>query len=506
MANQIKKLINQTAIYGLSSIVGRLLNYLLVPLYTRVFIPSEYGKVAILYTYVGFLFIFLTYGMETGFFRFSKNDKYKSKVYASTLLPIFISSLLFVIAVILYAEPISKFINFEQDKSYIIWFAIIIGVDTFTAIPFAKLRLENKAARFATIKIINIVINIGFNLLFLVIIPYIIKNNPDSIVKNFYSADIGIGYIFISNLIASLATVLLLMPDIFGVFKNFAFDFKVFKKIFVYSFPLLFAGLAIMINETIDRILLENFIVVPENIINKREFIVSQIGIYAANYKIAILMSLFIQTFRYAAEPFFFSQADKKNSKKTYADVMKYFLVFSLIIFLGIIAYLDIIKYFIDIRYHEGIIIVPILLMSKLFYGAVYNLSVWYKLTNKTMYGAYLAALGAVVTIVVNILLIPYIGYLASAWAAFICYFVMMISSYFIGRKYYKINYDLKQIGKYTIIAVFIYLIMSYIPSNNIILQYGINTVLLLSFISFFVLKEKLHLRIIEWKQKIKKV
>ncbi len=481
MANPLKKLLGQTAVYGLSSIVGRLLNYLLVPLYTRLFLPAEYGVVTDLYAYVGFLIVLLTYGMETAFFRFAEKSKNQNKVFSTAVTPLFLTSSIFITLVILFAQPIANILMYPEHKEYIIWFAIIIGVDAFISLPFAKLRQENKAIKFATFKFINIGLNIGFNLFFLLLCPYILKNNSSSIIGYIYNPNLGIGYIFISNLIASLSTLLLFVPDFLKV--KYTFSKALLKQLLLYGSPLLFAGLAGMVNEVIDRILLKYLTVPPENVKDAHEYTMSQIGIYGANYKLSILMTLFIQAFRYAAEPFFFAQRKERGAKKTYADVMKYFVIFGLLIFLGVMLYIDIAKRFIANEYWEGLKVVPILLLANLFLGIIYNLSVWFKLTDRTKYGAYIAGLGALITLALNFILIPIIGYLGSAWATFACYFVMMTVSYLLGRKYYRINYQIRRIAAYTMLAVGIYLVSYFIEVQGIF-KYVVSTALLVVFLA----------------------
>ncbi|RKX17138.1 MAG: polysaccharide biosynthesis protein, partial [Candidatus Zixiibacteriota bacterium] len=479
--NTIKKLAGQTAVYGLSSVIGRFLNYLLVPLYTYNLPTGQYGIVTELYAYVSFLIIILTYGMETGFFRFSETETNLNKVYSTTLTSLFSTSSLFIFFFLAFYKNIASTIGYTSHPEYILWFAFIIATDAFVSIPFAKLRRENKAIKFAIIKLINIFVNVGLNLFFIKLCPYLIEQNPDSWVATFGLGDISIKYIFISNLAASLITLLLLLPDILNV--KFEFDKVLLKKILIYSLPLLVAGLAGMVNETLDRILLKVLLPATSDVMQ-------QIGIYGANYKIAILMTLFIQMFRYAAEPFFFSQAKEKDAKETYAKVMKYFIIFGLLIFLFVMLYIDVIKYFIGTDYREGLKIVPIILLANLFLGIIYNLSVWYKLTNKTKFGAYIALIGAGITIILNIILIPRIGYMGSAWATFFCYFSMMIISFIWSRRTYKISYDIKNLLLYFFLALAIFFFVTYFTINNPSIKYTINSILLLGFILLAVLKE----------------
>jgi len=454
----------------------------MVPLYTYNLVAKEYGVVTELYAYVSFLIIILTYGMETGFFRFSETEKDTSKLYSTTLISLFSTSTLFILLVSLFYHKIANVIGYNGHPEYILWFGIVIGLDAFVSMPFAKLRQQNKALKFAVIKFTNIIVNIGLNLFFIVLSPYLIEQNPESWVTIFTDGEISVRYIFISNLISSGVTVLLLLPEILNI--KFAFDSKLLKRILIYSLPLLLAGLAGMVNETLDRILLKYFL--PSSV-----DVMHEIGIYGANYKIAILMTLFIQMFRYAAEPFFFAQAKESNSKNIYSEVMKYFTIFGLFIFLFVMLYLDILKAFIGESYHEGLKIVPIVLMANLFLGIIYNLSIWYKLTNKTKYGALIAVIGAVITIVLNIILIPKIGYMGSAWATFACYFSMMLVSYVLGQKYFKINYDIKSMLIYTLLALVLYFGFENISFESNILKYSVSTLFLIVFIGLAFLKEK---------------
>ncbi|MCD4792276.1 MAG: polysaccharide biosynthesis C-terminal domain-containing protein [Bacteroidales bacterium] len=499
MAHPIKKLVGQTAVYGLSSIVGRLLNYLLVPFITRAFLPDIYGVVVELYAYVGFLLVLLTYGMETGFFRFAEKTNNSNSVFSTALAPLFVTSTVFILAFSFLAQPIANLIQHPDNKEYIIIFAFIIGIDAFVSLPFAKLRHENKALKFAAFKLIGISLNIVIQLFFVVIC----KENSDEFLANFhisglrhlYNPEIGVGYIFIANLIASIFTLILFVPDLIKV--KYSFSKPLLKKMLAFSVPLLFVGLAGMANETIDRILLKYLIVVPPGIDDHAEYVMTQVGIYGGVFKISILMTLFTQAFRYAAEPFFFAQEKEVGAKKVYADVMKYFIIFGLIIFLGVLLFLDIFKFFVGKEYWEGLYIIPILLAANLFLGIIYNLSFWYKLTDKTKYGAYIAGIGALITILFNFILIPKIGYLGSAWGHLACYFTMMIISFFLGRKYYRINYPLKDIFIYVLAALIIYFGSLFIELEGNI-KYLLNTGLITGFLTVVVLKEKLHSKILK--------
>jgi len=498
MANPIKSLIGQTAIYGLSSIIGRLLNYFLVPLYTHLFLTHEYGVVTELLTYVGFFIIFLTYGMETGLFRFSQNRDYKrEEIYATTVSSLFFTSLVFVILVLIFYRNVAELLNYINNPEYILLLGITVGLDAFSSIPFAELRNRNKAKRFATVKLINIGINIGLNLFFLLFCPLVLGEN--NVIFQYFYPKLDVGYIFISYFITSVITLFILIPEILSVFKKFLFNWQLLKSMLKYSLPLMIAGLAGMTSETLDRVLLKYLIVVPEGIQNSAEYVMGEIGIYGANLKIAILMVLFIQAFRYAAEPFFFNYAKNTDSKELYAKVMKYFIIFGLFVFVGITLFIDFVKLMIDTPYHAGLYIIPILLMSKLFFGIIFNLSIWYKLTNLTKFGAILAFSGAFVSVLLNIMLIPKYGYLGSAWASFFSYFVMMVLSFFIGRKYFKIKYDLLNIFLYFIIALSIYftnLIIRDITEYYLL----VNVLLIISFLIIIIKKEGIDFKTIHLK------
>lgn len=466
----LKKLVGQTAVYGLSSIVGRLLNYFLVPWYTRIFTQAEYGIVTDLYAYAVVFLILLTYGMETAFFNFSKQEKDISSVYTTSLVSLFSTSLLFIVLAWVFKYPISHAMGYADKSIYILWFAIIISFDAFLSLPFAQLRLQGKSMQFAIIKLFSIAINIFFNLLFLMILPNCFKQGQfPELAKIFYQYDL-VAYVFISNLLASLFTTLLLLPSIFK--HNGFFSLPLLKKMLLYSGPLLVAGLAGSVNEVFDRILLKYLLVIPETVSNAGEYVMSQIGIYGANYKLSIIMTLFIQTFRYAFEPFFFSQADKKDSRDMYALIMKYFVISGLAIFLFVMAGIGIFQYFIGAGFREGLHIVPILLLANLFLGIVFNLSLWYKLSGKTSYGAYIAIIGAIITLIFNAALIPFIGYTGSAWATLICYVSMAVISLVWGQKHYKIDYPVKSIVLYIIFALFLFMLGKVHIAQSMIYQY----------------------------------
>lgn len=476
--NPIKKLAKQTAVYGLSTIVGRLLNFLLVPLYTNIFSPDEYGVVTELFAYMVFLQIILTYGMETGFFRFTQKDYKLNTVFSTTLTSLFTTSFLFIGIAILFSNTISSLLGYSNNPEYIIYSALILGLDAITAIPFAKLRQQNQGYKFVILKIVNISVNIGLNLFFLVLC----RTSKIEILNDLYNPQIGVGYIFISNLVASAVSFIIFIPDFFKV--KFDFDAKLLKTMLLYSLPLLISGFAGSINETLDRLVLKFWLTVPENIPDAHQYVMYQMGIYGANTKIAVFMTLFVQTFRFAADPFYFSQAKQVGFEKVFADVMKYFIILGLLIFLGVILYIDIFKYFEGSEFFEGLPVVAPLLLGHLLMGIVYNLSFWYKLKDKTSLGIYIFVIGAIVTIIMNYFLIPQIGYLGCAWANVACYVVMLIITYLWGQKYLPINYNLKRISLYFILAISLYISSIYLKQDNLFINLLINSFLLIIFVA----------------------
>lgn len=455
--NPFKKLLSQTAIYGLSSVIGRLLNYLLVPLYTRFFIPEEYGVITEMYAYLAFFLVLLTYGMETTFFRFSsKHDN--RHVYSTALISVLSTALLFLFFINFKAEAIANTIGYIGSEKLIIWLSFIIFLDVVSAIPFARLRNQNKAVRFSIIKLINILVNIALNIYFVIIMQY------------------GFEYVFIANLISSVITLFLLTPEL--VYIDWIFDANLYRKMIKYSFPLLFAGLAGMTNEAIDRILLKFYI-------SDTNVVMSELGIYGAFYKLSIIMTLFIQTFRYAAEPFFFSQAKSENNVKIYAQVLNYFVITTATIFLFVTIFFDVAINFIgqDFRDERGFLVVSILLLANMFLGIYYNLSIWYKLIDKTYYGAILSVFGAVITLVLNVYLIPMISFVGSAWATLICYFLMVLASFLLSKKQFPIPYNIKRITFYILSMLTIYFIVLITDFHMLVDTIWIALFLLIAFI-----------------------
>lgn len=475
----MKSLAKDTAIYGLSSIVGRALNALLVPFYMYTFPnPGEYGKVSAIYGYTAFLGILLIYGMETGFFRFmNKESEDPRKVYSSILMSLGTTSILFLALCLLFVNPIASLINIPENPEYIIMMAIVIAIDAFMSIPFAYLRYKKRPIRFASIKLINIFLSIFFNLFFLLLCPKIYQSNPESI-NWFYDPSLGIGYIFVSNLLATVLSSLLLIPEIIG-FK-YTYDKQLMKRIFTYSFPILILGIAGVINQTIAQL------VYPFIFENPTEAF-EQLGIYSACLKLTVIITMFTQAFRYAYEPFIFAQNKDKNNdeanRQSYATAMTYFIIFALLVFLGVMFYVDLLNYIGQYKkYLVGLNIVPIAMMGEIFFGIYFNLSIWYKLTDKTKYGAWFSIIGCLITVALNFILVPLIGYIGSAWATFVCNLVIMTISYFFGQKYFSIKYDLKKIFSYFLIFAVVYAAAMYPDFDNPILKVAYRTVWLLIF------------------------
>lgn len=447
--NPIKSLAGQTAVYGMGTIIPRLLNYLLVPFYTRVFSQHEYGQVTELYAYVAFLLVLLTYGMETAFFRFAQKEGSK-RVFNNAWSAVILSSAFFIGLMLLLYPTAAQSIGYQSESTFILLIALIVALDATTAIPFALLRQQNKARVFALIKIANVTLNISLNIFFIFLIP---EKSTAWAEALFGPGTSLVLWVFVSNLTASLLTLLLLLPYIRGF--RFNLDYTLLKPMLHYALPVLVVGLAGMTNDVIDKLLLKHLL--PD-----ADGALAQVGIYGANFKLAVLMTLFIQMFRYAAEPFFFANAEKKESPELFAHVMNYFVIFGLSIFLMVTLFMDYFKLFIGANFHEGLSIVPIILMANLFYGIFFNLSVWYKLTDRTRYGAIISLIGASITVLLNIILIPIWGYYGSAWAHFVCYFAMMVISYAWGKRFYKIPYSLKRLAVYGALAMVLYALSSY--------------------------------------------
>lgn len=483
----IKKLASQTAIYGLSSMIGRFLNYLLVPLHTRVFERAEFGVVSEFYAYISFLLILFTYGMETAFFHFSHKED-KDKVYSNSLIMLLCSSVLISVVFISASSSLANTIGYPNKGIYIVWMTLIIAFDTLAAIPFARLRQQNKAVLFTSYRLLNILLNIFLNFFFLYLCPKYVNEDGGLLTKianSVYSKQIGIGYVFISNLLSSFITFLLMLPQ----YRNITFkpDLDLLKKMLLYASPLLIAGFAGMINETLDRAVYKYLAPNPKTAL-------AELGVYSACYKLSIIITIFIQTFRFAAEPFFFSQAKKDEKREVFARVMKYFVIICAFIFVVVMLYIDVIKLFIGEEYRTGLAVVPILMMANICLGIFYNLSMWYKVTGQTKYGAYFAMFGSTVTIILLIVLIPKFGYMGAAWATLVTYAGMMVLSYITGQKNYPVPYNVKEVFTYLFIALMVYftgLGINKLLAPEGIIHWLLQTVLLATFVLIIYLIEK---------------
>jgi O-antigen/teichoic acid export membrane protein len=436
----LKKLASETLLYGLSSIVGRLLNYLLVPLYTRQFLAGEYGVVNELYAYSGFLMVVFSYRMESAFFRFGTPDQDRQRAYGTASWSLIISTLCFVALLFVFAQPVAAWLRYAQHPEYVRWFALILGLDCLSELPFARLRLENRPRRFVAIKLLNIGLNIGLNLFWIVFCPWAAQQGH-AWVHTVWSPEVGVGYVFLSNVVASAVTLLVLLPQ----FRHIGgqFDGTLWRTMLRYSAPLVVVGFAGIINEMLDRALLTRLL--PGSLTDNR----AQLGIYGANYKLAMLITLFTQAYRYAAEPFFFKNANSKDALRLQADATKWFTVAATAAMLGILLYLDVVKHFIGERFHEGLHVVPILLMANLLLGVYYNVSVWYRLKDRTMTGAWISLGGAAITLVFNLLWVPSIGYTGAAWATLLCYAFMLAATWWAGRVIHPVPYPMLRMAAY---------------------------------------------------------
>ena len=473
MAN-LKSVVKDTAIYGLSSIVGRFLNYLLVPLYTAKLSAASggYGVITNVYAYTALLMVILTYGMETTFFRYvNKEGENPDKVYSTTMISVASTSLLFVLLVLLFLQPISSFMGYADHSSYIWVMAVTVAVDAFACIPFAYLRYKKRPMKFAILKLANIMMTILLNLFFFLLLPV-------------WTGDGGLvdaGYAFYINLFCSVALLFFLLKEITAV--PFDFDKALLRRMLSYSWPILVLGVAGILNQTADNILFPY--IYPGTDAH------SQLGIYGAASKIAMIMAMITQAFRYAYEPFVFGNNNDKDSRNTYAKAMKFFIIFTLLAFLVVMAYIDLLKYIIGRDYWEGLKVVPVVMAAEIMMGIYFNLSFWYKLIDKTIWGAWFSGIGCVVLITVNVLFVPRYGYMACAWAGFMGYASAMTISYLVGQKKYPINYPLKEIVLYVALAAVLYIGIGY--SNRLLPLWAalaMNTVIVFLFIAYIVKKD----------------
>lgn len=450
-----KKLASETAAYGLSSILARLINYLFGFFIVKYISTEDYGVYSKMYAYAGFLLVFLTHGMETTFFRFLHKDGFQKKAYSTAFTSVFITTVLFVLSILVFIRPASNFI--EEAPQLIRIFIFIMAFDVLSALPFASLRAQNRPLKFAFYKIFNIGIFILFNILFFIILPYFNIEITSSKVDN----------IFIANLIASVLTFVLLFFQAEKV--TWSIDKKQYKEMLLYGLPIMLVGFAGMINEMLDRAMMTKLLPYDTAMNN------IQLGIYSFNYKFAMPISMFLQAYRFAAEPIFFREAGKVDNKKIYADMMKFYIIAACFIFLGIVLMMPTLKTFFTwytsnaAILFEGVFIVPILLIANLCLGAYFNISTWYKITDKTQYGAIIAVVGAIITVVLNFILVPKIGYAGGAWATMICYISMLIIGYVLERKYYPIPYQHGRIALYVGVTLAISFVFNQYISEKIV-------------------------------------
>ncbi len=470
--------------YGASSIAARFLNYLLTPYLTGTLLTSAYGEMSLVYALIPFLNIIFTYGLETAYFRYAQRNENSSDVYNTITVSLILSTISFTLLMLLFRQDLANLISLKEHPEYISWSAFIIAFDALGTIAFAKLRQQGRPVKYASIRIAGILINIALTIFFLSVCPKIAAKNPDSIWLTFYDKKIGVGYVFIANLVQSVVTFLLLWKEFFSF--RWKFNGPLWKEIMLYSMPLIVAGFGGMINETFDRIMLGWWSNSPDP--------KTEVGIYSGCYKLSILISLFIQAFRLGAEPFFFKQATGENPQRVYARVMKFFVITVCVMFLFVALYIDIWKHFIqDPKIWTGLRVVPILLLANMFLGIYYNLSIWYKLTNKTGAGAWITLFGAVITLGINYFFIPKYGYMACAWATFFCYGTMMVVSFVWGQKHYRIPYAWKKLLAYMVIVVLLFFAhWGFMKLElGVWVNRGFATVLLFSFIIFVLNVEK---------------
>lgn len=481
MAN-LKTLFKDTALYGMSSIVGRFLNYLLVPLYTAKIAASSggYGVITNVYAYTALLLVILTFGMETTFFRFvNKEGANPMRTYSTVLIMVGSVALLFVALVLAFINPVSSFMGYSAHEEYVAVMAACVAIDAFQCIPFAYLRYKHRPWKFVALKMLFIVLNITLNIVYFVVLPAMYSNpSTHGFAASVYDPNVGVGYVFRLNLFCTAIITLFFWKELTGF--RWVFDKILFRKMLSYSWPILLLGITGILNQTADKILFPIVSPGAEGHV--------QLGIYGAAAKIAMIMAMITQAFRYAYEPFVFGSAKEKGSRDTYGKAMKYFIIFTLLAYLVVVGYLDVLKYIIGRDYWEGLKVVPVVMAAEIMMGVYFNLSFWYKLIDKTIYGAWFSGVGCVVLVLINVLLIPKYGYMACAWAGVAGYGTAMLLSYFVGQKKYPINYPLKSITVYICIAALFTAIMLYTPQSlPKALRLGINTLLIILFVAHII-------------------
>jgi len=474
-----QKLFKQTFVYGVATVVPRMLSFLLTPLYTELLPKEEYGEVSIVFAWIVFFNVILAYGMETSFFRFFHKEEHREKVTATSSISLFGSTIVFLLLAFLLRDSIAAATNI--GSYYLNYVILILALDALVVIPFGWLRAQEKPRVYSVIKIGNVAVNLGLNVFFLVFLPRLAESGD--FFDPIYKPDYEIAYIFISNFIASALTLLVMLP--FYLKLKYTFDPKLWRQMMVYGSPILLAGIAFAVNEVVDKILLG--LLLPEGIAK------AEVGAYAACYKLAVFMTLFATAFRMGIEPFFFSHAKEENAPRTYATITKYFVIFGALILLLVIVFSDLLKVLIirDKSYWEAMEVVPMILLANFFLGIYHNLSVWYKVSDRTRFAAYISGFGAVLTLVLNFWLIPYYSYMGSAIATLAAYGSMMLLSFYFGRKYYPVPYDLKRIGGYLFLSIAFSGIYFYVFRNN----YYLGSILILIFFALIYYAEKDQLK-----------
>ncbi|MEY4459661.1 MAG: hypothetical protein RIT38_881 [Bacteroidota bacterium] len=488
--SSIKKLASQTAWYGLSSIAARFISYLLTPYLTYKLSDIAYGENSIVYAFIPFLNVLVTHGMETAYFRFGTKEN-EEEIFNTSSLSMFFVTALVLVGLYTWQIPLANLLQINLHAEYISLLAWIVALDAITTIPFSRLRLQGRPKKFALIKVGGILINILATYLLISSLPQFVQNNPSSFLASLYTPNWEVGYILIAGIVQNVFVLILLQKEIRSI--RFKFNFKLWWSMMVYALPLILVGFGGMINETLDRIMLGWWAPGGSPEANK-----ALVGVYSACYKLAILITISIQAFRMGAEPFFFKQAESDQAQKTYARVMKFFVITLCVMFLGVVLYIDIWKLFIqNPAMYVGLRVVPILLIANMFLGVYYNLSIWYKLSNKTMAGAWITLLGALITVLINYIAIPHFGYMASAWATFFCYGTMMVVSYQWGQRVYPVPYATKKLIAYFVIALIVYGINTvlHLVSDNQPFNYLFATILLFAFIFFVVRVERKELQ-----------
>ncbi|MCI6549920.1 MAG: lipopolysaccharide biosynthesis protein [Prevotella sp.] len=481
MAN-LKSLAKDTAIYGISSIAGKFINYLLVPIQTAAWAASggQYGVVTNVYAYTALLLVILTYGMETTFFRYvNKSEENPTTVYSTTLLSVGATSLLFIAGIQLFLGPIATWMGYADHKDWVAVMFICVAVDAFKCIPFAYLRYKKRPIKFAAIQLANVFLNILFNILYLFVLPAL-RLNPFGLYDEHFTLDVGM--VFYINLACTGLVTLMFWKELTGF--RYRFDFQLWKRMLRYAWPLLILGIAGILNQTFDKIAFP--------FLYHGSDAKAELSIYGATVKIAMIMAMITQAFRYAYEPFVFGKAKDKDNRETYAKAMKFFVIFTLLAFLLVVGYMDILRHVIPNRdYWAGLRVVPIVMAAEIMMGIYFNLSFWYKLIDRTIWGAYFSGIGCVVLIAVNVIFVPRYSYMACAWGGFAGYGTAMLLSYFVGQKYYPVNYPVKEIMRYVLLAFVLFVGMS--AANDflgVLPALIVNTLLMAVFVAYLVKRD----------------